>query len=250
MTRPHSLFNVFLFIVTLFLSGASASAQQNFFNVPSSDVTVPGGVFFQQQLNFSRDALQSSTTICYGLGHRTEVGVNVLGLTFGYGHGFMEERHDHPYYPFGTVNLQKGLEVGHKYDVGIGAQIGSTRHGQRGGYVYANQVFHNDRTGTKLVGGVYYSSDSFFGDETRNVKVHGALSKVGLQAGMEQNLWRKRIFFQADYIGGKHAFGEVVVGGAGLLNDTWILSAGYQIPTLESRSVKALVVEATLVPRH
>jgi hypothetical protein len=37
-------------------------------------------------------------------------------------------------------------------------------------------------------------------------------------------------------------------GGAYFLTKNWVLSAGYQIPTFQSKSVNALVFELTFIP--
>jgi len=56
-------------------------AQQNFINVPSSEVTIKNKYFFQQQINFN-DLIQSNTTLDYGLGKGYEIGLNILGINF------------------------------------------------------------------------------------------------------------------------------------------------------------------------
>jgi hypothetical protein len=68
-------------VLTLLLISFAGYSQQNFFNVPSSDITKAKHVFFQQQLNFICSGFQSSTTFCYGLGKNYEIGFNVIGVT-------------------------------------------------------------------------------------------------------------------------------------------------------------------------
>jgi hypothetical protein len=63
-----------LILLSVSLSGF---AQQNLFNVPSSEITQPGKVFVQQQFNFGGVGT-SNTTIDYGLGNNLEVGINVF----------------------------------------------------------------------------------------------------------------------------------------------------------------------------
>jgi hypothetical protein len=57
-------------------TGSVCQAQQNLFNVPSTDITQKGQWFFQQQFNFLTASLGSSnTTLDYGLGHPLEIGL-------------------------------------------------------------------------------------------------------------------------------------------------------------------------------
>ena len=68
----------FLFILT----SITTYAQQNYFNVPSSDITEKNKVFFQHQINISTDVIQNNTTFDFGLGNNYEIGINIIGLNF------------------------------------------------------------------------------------------------------------------------------------------------------------------------
>ena len=94
----------------------------------------------------------------------------------------------------------------------------------------------------------YTTTDNYFGPESRNVVEAGALKSLGIQLGVEQNIWAERLLFQADFISGKHSLGEVVIGGAYYVTKHWVLSAGIQIPTFNSQSQPASVFELTFVP--
>ena len=104
------------------------------------------------------------------------------------------------------------------------------------------------KLGAKIVTGLYYTSDGYFGAESRNFFENDFFRKIGLQAGIEQNIWKEKLLFQADFISGKHALGELVLGGAYVISKHWILSAGLQIPTFQSKSTNAFVFELTFVP--
>jgi len=126
--------------------------------------------------------------------------------------------------------------------------VGFTQAGQSGAYLYANSVYYNEHSHTKFVSGLYTTTDNYFGPETRNFSETAALKSIGIQLGVEQNLWAEKLLFQADFISGKHSLGEVVIGGAYFVSKHWVLSAGMQIPTFNSQSQPASVFELTYVP--
>ena len=230
------------------LISLTAIGQQNFFNVPSSDITPHNKVFFQQQLNFIPNGVQSGSTFCYGLGLNTEIGFNILGVNYDYQQKFVANHTEQPYNPFFTLNAQKSFQLHEDFKIGLGAQAGFTQVGQGGTYLYGNGVYVNEQTHTKWVSGLYYTSDNYFGPESRNFMEEGALKSLGIQLGVEQNIWAERLLFQADFISGKHSLGEVVIGGAYYVSKHWVLSAGIQIPTFHSQSQPASVFELTFVP--
>jgi hypothetical protein len=223
--------------------------QQNFFNVPSADITEQSKVFFQQQFNMFSDGLQSNTTLNYGLGKGFELGFNYLGLSLIDDNGKWEiplNPNVQPYNPFLTINAQKRVDISPKFALAAGMQFGltTTKHSKQGGYGFLNAIYRHEEMGLKMVFGAYRASNSFFGEGARL----GNNGRIGFQYGIEQNLWHEKVLFQADFISGKHNIGEIVIGGAVRMSQHWILSAGYQIPTFKSASVKALVLEFTFVP--
>jgi len=238
----------FKWIASFVLLSLTSFGQQNFFNVPSSDITPSRKIFVQQQLNFISNGVQSGTTFCYGLGNHTEIGFNVLGVNYDYQQKFVANHSEQPYNPFFTINAQKSFQLHEDFKVGLGGQAGFTQVGQSGAYLYGNGVYVNEHTHTKWVGGFYTTTDNYFGPESRNVVEAGALKSLGIQLGVEQNIWAERLLFQADFISGKHSLGEVVIGGAYYVTKHWVLSAGIQIPTFNSQSQPASVFELTFVP--
>ncbi|MBN8671370.1 MAG: hypothetical protein ACK4EY_00895 [Flavipsychrobacter sp.] len=238
---------IFAFIVLLMPS--VSFGQQNLFNVPSSDITRKNGLFFQQQANLYKGGFQLNTTLSYGLGKQWEIGVNTLGVTYDNGiNQFVFDDTITPYAPIFAFNAQKKFVVNKNFSIGAGFQLGLNTIDKGGAYCYVNGVYNVEKTGTKLIGGIYSSTDGMFGSETRNWITSGMLQYVGIQAGVEQNIWKEKLLFQADFISGKHNIGEVVVGGAYCVTQKWVVSAGYQIPTFNSKSVDALVFELTYVP--
>ncbi|OLY90938.1 hypothetical protein SAMN05444008_1173 [Cnuella takakiae] len=234
----------------LFLLQLGAEGQQNFFNVPSSDITQKGASFFQQQVNFYKGGVQFNATYNHGLGKGFEVGVNYLGLTMAAtDHKLHMPFNDHelPYNPFLALNAQKRFSLSEHLTVAAGGQYGVTTTTvlRKGGYAYANMVLNEEAVGFKAVAGLYGATNSFFGAGSRL----GGDVPIGIQAGMEQALVKDKVVLQADYISGRHNISEVVLGGACYLNSKWILSAGYQLPGRLSKSVHALVLELTYNPK-
>lgn len=227
-----------LFFLLISFMGFS---QQNFFNVPSSDMTKAKHVFFQQQLNFISAGFQSSTTFCYGLGKNYEIGINVIGVTVDYAASLQDNAGT-----FMVVNGQKKWDVSPAFSAALGGQIGLSSLAEGGTYAYSNGVYKLENT--KFAGGLYYTSDAYFGPESRGIGTSGVLGKFGFQAGIERNLWKEKLLFQADFISGKHSLGEVVIGGAYFISKNVVLSVGYQKPTMGSKSQDAVVFEITYIP--
>lgn len=236
-------------IAFLTLFTTAAFGQQSFFNVPSSDITQKNRSFFQQQINISKDGFQSSTTYDYGLGKGVEIGINYLGFTVDREPRLAVAFNDSlkPYSPFLTLNTQKRFAINEYFGVAVGTQFGftSTKTPKFGGYYFSNLIYENDAAELRVVAGLYHTSRSFFGEGNRLFPN----SAVGIQAGVELPIVRNKLLFQADFISGQHNFGEVVVGGAYFLSKHWLLSAGYQVPTFGSSSVRALVLELTYNPK-
>jgi hypothetical protein len=237
-----------IFFTILLLYTITLAAQQNFFNVPSSDITEKHKIFFQQQFNCWKSGIQSNTTMSYGLGKEFEIGLNFFGLTYSLQNKkFLYEDDDIPYAPILGINAQKKIQITKHYALALGTQLLWNRKYHGAFYNYLNNVcsFHT----TKLVAGLYECNDGFIGAQTRNITEDKSLRQLGFHIGVEQKIWHDKLLFQAEFISGKHSLGEAVIGGAYLLNDRSILSLGYQIPTFASHAIKAFVVEFTIVPK-
>lgn len=236
-----------IYICLLFGFATHVSAQQNFFNVVSSDITPVGKLFFQQQFNLTQTDIQCNTTLSYGLGKDFEIGLNYFGLNFNDQHHFQFEHSTEtpPYIDFCMINAQKRFQLNKQFACAIGIQQGVTTTSalHAGGNYYGNMVYQSSTVGLKCVGGLYYATPSYVGS---GVRLFHQLP--GLQAGIEKSIIENKWYLQADFISGKHSFGEMVVGTACYLNRTWVLSGGYQIPTMKSNSQRAIVLELTYVP--
>ena len=144
--------------------------QQNLFNVPSSNITEPGEIFFQQQFNALPGLLQINTTLCYGLGRNMEVGFNIIGLNvntrssspFIISNGDISNP---PVYPFYTLNLQKAFVLNKVLRLAIGTQTGLSIDAHFGNYTYTNLVSSIPKWHSKIVTGIYASTNSFLARE-------------------------------------------------------------------------------------
>ena len=240
----------FFLICFVFCSLFSVHAQQSLFNVPSSDITPEDKLFFQQQVNDYYNGFQLNTTFAYGLGSNLEFGVNILGLTYDYDQGFLNDDSVAPFSPLICINAQKKVIINDRVSFALGTQIGFHSIHSLASYIYCNSIYHAPETNTKLICGLYYSSDGFFGSESRNFIQEGSVKKIGIQCGIEQHIIKNTLLFQSDLITGKHSMGENVTGFAYFLTPLWIISAGYQTPLFNSSSQKALVVELTYSPEQ
>jgi hypothetical protein len=244
-------FKSLLFLCLISLS-LGARGQQNLFNVPSSDITPRKKPFFQQQFNIGEGLLQLNATFCYGLGKNTEIGFNIIGLNINEGsrssffitNGNIQAS---PVYPFYTINFQRSFVVSNIFKIAIGTQTGISEGSHFGSYDYSNLVTVLPKTKSKIVTGVYYSSDSFLGPEDRTLLIDG-VTPFGFQIGLEQSIIEDKLFFIAENISGLHNLGETTLGGAYYLSHHWILSAGFQSSNPGSKTAEALVIEFTYVP--
>lgn len=221
--------------------------QQNFFNVPSSDITLKNKFFIQKQINILEKGLQSNTTISYGLGKKYEIGFNLLDLYF-VDKKIVFNNISKPYTPIIAFNLQKLLLIKEKIKISFGSQIGTSKMKNLCLYIYSNNVNYFKKYKTKLVTGLYYTNNDFWGSESRNISEQKLFKKIGIQLGLEQNIWKEKVLFQADLISGKHKLGQTVIGGAYCFKNGIILSGGYQLPLFKSLSEKAIVLELTYIP--
>lgn len=238
------------------LSGLTfyAAAQQNLFNVPSSDITIKNKPFFQQQINFVNDgSLLLNTTFCYGLGNDFEVGFNVLGvfLDFTKPGSVLQTNSDinnPPVYPFYTINAQKEWGLNRTFKMAVGTQTGFSAGGHFGTYDYLNVVTVIPRIHLKVITGINYGSESFFGKGDLNPLLPASYDPIGFQVGLEQELFKEKLLLIGEHISGNHALGLSSLGIGYHLTDHWVLSLGYQYTNTSGHSPNSVVVEFTYVP--
>lgn len=220
-------------------------AQQNFFNVPSSEITEKNKVFVQEQINLYSQSYSSNTTFCLGLGKGFELGANLLGITYNKRyHAFVRNNlYEKPIFPTLGLNAQKSIEAGEHYTMALGFQtLSNERWHELEFYSYFNQRLKYDRL--KLIFGIYAANSNYLGRaEGRRIFPEG----LGFQSGLEYELIHEKLAFQADYISGNHALGNLIAGGAYKLNSHHILSLGFQLPNHSGASSRGIVFEYTFV---
>ena len=238
-------------LVCLGLIPSTVVGQQNLFNVPSSDITEPGEIFYQQQINLLPDLLQFNSTMCYGLGRNFEIGFNIIGLNVNtqssspliISNG---DIHSPPVYPFYTLNLQKAFVLNRTLRVAVGAQTGLSIDAHFGNYTYTNLITSIPRWHSKIITGIYGSTNSFLGPGDRNLFVPDA--NIGFQLGLEQPIIREKLYVIVEGITGRHSLGSTTLGGAWYVSKHWVVSLGYLFANSGSLAVNSLITELTYVP--
>ncbi len=237
------MYRLILFLCALFLLPFLSKGQQNFINVPSSEVTKKGQIFFQQQFNFN-ELLQANSTFDYGLGKGFETGFNVLGLNYNEKRQsfFNNDTNDSdPYNPLIAFNMLKQFRLTEHSHLCIGGQLGANfrkeHRTKEAGLGYINWS-RSDLFGenSQLVLGTYYNSMHYGGQGNR----------VGVWAGLQVPITQKF-----------YAIGETVIGNNAISYTTIAamyfpkkylpLTLGLQIPNT-SHNAYSIVFEITYVP--
>lgn len=232
---------VFLAILINFF--VCTQAQQNYINVPSSEVTAEKKFFIQQQINFN-ELIQSNTTIDYGLGKGWEAGINILGLNYKEksGNFFLNDTNDRdPYNPLVTLNALKQFHINEKISFATGAQGGvnfdfDKKEGFAGLY-YSNIRLENVIVRNSiLTAGTYYNTRHYGGDGNR----------LGAWLGTEILLFPK-FHLMAESVIGNNAISYTSIGFVYYPRKRIPLTLGLQIPNTK-RNAYSLVFEFTFVP--
>lgn len=206
-------------------------AQQNLFNVPSSDITKENEVFFQQQFNLAPATGNGNTTLDYGLGNELEVGINIFNLDLYTSNGVYQNPHF-------LLNFQKGITISENYKIGFGTQTGLTPPLYHStilipSFSYINNAVDLDRWG-KYYLGAYYANHAYAGPG----------DSFGMMAGVEYPL-SKDMSLMGDILTGNNNLGVAVLGMVFNLPNAWQLSFGAQLPVPGSPNDYGAVLEIT-----
>lgn len=244
-------YSKYIIATLLFFSGFKTLGQQNLFNVPSSDITLRGEPFFQQQINLYPTDLQLNSTFCWGLGKQTEIGFNVLEVnvstTTGTKYVSNSDPKSPPLYPVYLLNFQKAFVLSPSFKIGIGTQGGISVGSHFVNYNYLNLVTAIPTFHTKLITGLYGGNNSYLGPETR-MGLLKDYSQIGYHAGIEVQVFPEKFSLIAEAISGKHSLGESSFGAAYFVSPNWILSGAYLRANKGSSSENAAVAEITFSP--
>ncbi|MFN8116725.1 MAG: hypothetical protein U0W65_11475 [Bacteroidia bacterium] len=234
-----------LIILLLFLSQyKSVLSQQNFINVPSSEVTRKNKLFFQQQINFS-EIIQSNTTLDLGLGKGFEIGANVLGLNFSEKNkSFLKNDTNDidPYNPLVMLNGLKQFELSDKISISSGAQFGlnfrDNKKTTNAALIYSNFLLKDIliKNSSLAIGG-YYNSLHYGGR-------YG--NRVGGWIGSEIPIANK-FHIVAESVLGNNALCYSSFGIIYYPKKRIPITVGIQIPNVKSNAY-SIVFELTFVP--
>jgi hypothetical protein len=218
-------------------------AQQNFINVPSSEITSEKKLFFQQQININ-DILQCNSTIEYGLKHNCEIGFNILGLNFSE-HKFSilnDTNKNDPYNPLMLLNFNKSFKINKCLSVCSGLQAGFNFRDDHTtkfvGLLYTNIKFNNIFvSGDNLVLGTYFNTQHYGGKGNR----------FGPWLGIELPI-QKKLHLMVESIFGNNALSYTSCGLVFYSKPNIPLTLAMQIPNT-ARNQYSLVFELTIIPK-
>lgn len=244
----HQAFTIGLGVFILMLTTApKASAQQNFFNVPASEITPKNKIFFQQQFNVFTYRVQSNSHFCYGLGNGFEVGFNVshIGKNFE-GVPRWEVNNTNLNYPFSPLLLataQYRFNLKGKFSAAVGTQSGfnisrNVSNKRFTTFSYGNLVYQDRERHIKFTLGGYYADRNFLGRNTG-----------GVIAGFEVPIKPYKVHVMGDFISGAHPMGISVVGFNVFFSHYISLCFGPILPNPNSNNSWGGVVELNILQR-
>lgn len=205
----------------------AAHAQTTFFQVPSADVPSRAQTHVQLQLAAGH-ILDLGGAVMVGLGGDWELGATLynLELTGRSGRFVLEDNADEPsepYAPLALLSAQKLIELGDRYGLAFGAQVGSNTAAARDPSLVARGfglfVLDLHERGRCTVG-PYVATPNLLGEH----------QLLGGFAGCEIELVIDYLAIEADWDAGKHALGALSLGPRAHLGEHAALSLGVQIP--------------------
>jgi hypothetical protein len=239
ISMPCKLLITYIFIL---IQDNKLLAQQNLFNVPSSEITRPNKVFVQQQFNLN-NIIQANTTFDYGLKKNMEIGLNLIGVDYAETNKkfFNNDSADiDPFNPLLLANFQKLYVLHERFKIAIGSQNG-------GNFTIANRP--EFATFSYLNSISYFLHEIIrtnFGLYACNKHYAGKGNKVGLMFGSEIKIFSGKLHFVGDCIAGNNAVSTAVLGFVFYPTKNLPISMGWQIP-LNPHNKFALIVEVTFI---
>lgn len=224
-----TLFGFFIWIFT-----APAFAEQNLFNVPSSEITKPGHVFFQEQINYANELAQTNSTFCYGLENDFEVGIDILNLDVSF------TREAPPFSPLFVASFQKAIFSTDFFRLAFGSQLGTILLESRikpAVFSYLNTVTTLGSSLAKLYLGGYFANSFYLNAE----------DTFQFMAGLEIPIFPNRVHLMADHLHGRHTFGVTVFGAVFFPRSDFAISGGIQVPNSGTSNSTAAVIELTWI---
>lgn len=240
----YSRFSISLLFSILFLFQYNAFPQQNFFNVPSNDITLKNKIFVQEQVNINQ-IFQSNFTFDVGLGKGWHTGANIIGVDFyntKYSFAENEKGDKDIFEPLFLLNIQKAWQLRSEFNFSFGSNQGLNIDFLNGKAHYAqfdfgllgNNIWKHAICATY---GLYFGNAGYFQNS----------ESIGFMAGLDASLIRNKLHLVFDYISGRTPASVSVLGISYFLNPYFPISLGWQIPNISQNS-SALVVEFTWNP--
>lgn len=220
-------------------------AQQNFFNIPSGDITLKGKVFYQHQLNVYSKNVESKGHFVYGLGKGWDVGVNLVGKGFYFQPNWRAKYNSNPnqgaLYPMLMPTLQKQFMVKDNFAVNLGTQVGWNLSNKLSNkellyYNYALGIYYFNKKKSRVVAGAYQTTNFFVGNG----------NTTGAMLGYEINL-SKRWYLMGDWVSGRNDAGVGVFGFMYNVSKRVQFCSGVLVPNGLSDRPMGVVLELNLL---
>jgi hypothetical protein len=238
------LLKIKIFFIILHTSSC-VFAQQNIFNMPSVEVTKPGTIFIQQQLNFNNE-IHSNTTFDYGLKKNMEIGLNFFNMIYSIDSKKIEINPSKDSLspallsPLLLVNFLKQWNLSESVKIGTGAQMGSNipfyNEIRYTAFYYVSSSCSFWKDHLKTDAGFYYGNRYYLGKE----------DSPGLMLGYELSIFHDRVHLTGDWLTGRHDQGQAVIGFVLYPYKSLPISVGYQIPNSKENN-KAVMIELTYI---
>jgi hypothetical protein len=215
---------VLLLLAFLFGYVKRSAAQQNLFEVPTSEITEEKKFFFQEQLSADKDGSESSTILCYGLGLGFEAGLALDHLrlfrpenkAIDIGGGAADHA-DVLINAQKVISLREGIALG--WGTRSGVNLGETARDWRfATFNYLNGRYVLKGENNFVNGGGYYTNAAYAGKG----------SEMGFMLGIRHTLV-KNFSAQADFISGSNEVAGLSAGLQAEVGGHWQLALGARL---------------------
>ena len=239
-----TLLRKLLYISLLFPS--VGFSQQNFFNVPSIEITDKKSVFMQQQINFSTQGPPIGfSTLNWGLGRNVEIGINLFGVSFA-------NKKEMALPSTMMMNGLKKISLTPLLGIGLGGQFGMNRQKDFMAFSYQNVVFTPHKGIKKLVVGLFQGNSKFVGEETFSNPFSRSSNRIkwGVQAGIEKEIIPNHLTFQSDLQWGTVQNQQIISGIVLQTHEKYFWSLGRSFSGWHSQVPNYWVFEFTFSPQE
>ena len=229
-----------------FLLTLNVVSQQNFVNVPNSEITPKNKHFFQQQVTSTNSTTQLSSSYNYGLGKGIEFGLNIWLINIKYKPISIIANNSNlhePITPTCMLNAAKQFSLTTDNSITIGGQFGNSlikpSIKNNLGLTYLNFKFKNlIIEHSILVFGTYYSTKTYGGDGNR----------FGAWIGVDVPI-SKQLYFMGESIFGSNYISTSCIGLVYAPVQHIPLTFALQLPN-NKNTITSFVFEITILPKN